>query len=94
MSPASDGHDADHSLGDPLKDRSTPGYRPPLTQEDTDFCAAVLFCKQFLEMERTQGSHNQESKPLSSRISGKLPFDFYLVSDTVSRFLENKRCPS
>jgi len=82
-STAIDGHDANHSLGDSSKDGPTPGYRPPLTQLDTDFCAAVLFCKQFLEMERTQGSRSQESKPLLSRISGTLPsFDFYSVSDS------------
>jgi hypothetical protein len=91
ISTASDRHDANHSLGDPSKDGSTLGYRPPLTLEDTDFCATVLFCKQFLEMERTQGSRNQESKPLLSRISGTLPsFDFYSVSDAIGRFLESK----
>ncbi|KAE8442135.1 hypothetical protein EG329_003786 [Mollisiaceae sp. DMI_Dod_QoI] len=69
ISTVSDGHDA-NAVGDPPKEGSTPGYRHPLTQEDTDFCAAVLFCKQFLEMERTQGNRNQESKPLFSRVSG------------------------
>ncbi|KAI1776471.1 hypothetical protein F4818DRAFT_440838 [Hypoxylon cercidicola] len=44
ISTTSDGRDTDYSLRDPSKDGSTPGYRPPLTQEDTDFCAAVLFC--------------------------------------------------
>lgn len=94
ISTASNGHDANHSSGEPSKDGSTPGYRPPLIQEDTDFCAAVLFCKQFLEMEKTQGSRNQESKPLLSRISGALPsFNFYSVSDTIGRFLESKHSP-
>jgi hypothetical protein len=41
------GRDANHSLGDPSKDGSTLGYRPPSTQ-DTDFCAAVLFYKKIL----------------------------------------------
>lgn len=70
ISTTSDGRDTDHSLRDPSKDGSAPGYRSPLTQEDTDFCAAVLFCKQFLEMGRTQGSRSQESNPLLGRISG------------------------
>ena len=70
---ASDEHDANYSLGDPSTDESTLGYRPHLTQEDTNFYAAILLCKQPLEMERIQGSCNQESKPLSSRISGTLP---------------------
>jgi hypothetical protein len=58
ISTVSDRHDTNHSLGDPSKDGSTQGYRPTLTQEDTDFYAAVLFCKQYLETERTQGSHS------------------------------------
>jgi hypothetical protein len=53
ISTTSTGHDTNHSLGEPTKDRSTPGYRPSLTQEDVDFYAAVLFCKQFLEIEKT-----------------------------------------
>jgi len=44
-STTSGGRDADHSLQDPLKDGSALGYRPPLTQEDTDFCVAILFYK-------------------------------------------------
>ena len=84
ISTTSNRHNSNHSLRDPSKDGSALGCRPPLTQEDTDFCAAVLFYEQFFKIERTQHSRNQESNPLFGRVSGTFPsFDFWFLTRLV-----------